>query len=113
MTIQVFVIETTDTIAEATGELELSTNEMDVWLTAKPKRLTLFSFPPTLHVTGNASHPQVRVDKAAAAERGGTALSAVAVGPLGLMAPFVTLGASDKHPCDVKDYGTEGNETTN
>jgi hypothetical protein len=45
----------------------------------------------------------VRPDYAALAEKGAWALSSLAIGPLGLLAPFVSLGAHNKHPCDVKE----------
>lgn len=112
-TIQAFVLETTDTIARATGEIDLSEEQLNLWLTAEPKNPTLFTFPPRLHVTGSTSNPQVRVDKTSAAKRGATALSALVVGPLGLLAPFVSLGAFDKHPCDIKGYDTAVQQTTN
>ena len=40
---------------------------------------------------------------ASLAFKGAKALSALAVGPVGLLAPFVSLGAHKKHPCDVKE----------
>ena len=77
-----------------------------VGLTAEPK--TLLTFPPKLRVTGSLSKPHVSVDKASAAKRVATALSALVVGPLGLLVPFVSLGAAEKHPCD----DTAGQQTT-
>jgi hypothetical protein len=64
-------------------------------------------------VTGNTSKPIVSVDKTAVAKRGAIALSALVVGPLGLLAPFVSLGAADKHPCDIKGYDAAVQQTTN
>ena len=111
-TIQAFVLETTDTIARVTGEIDLPGERLNLLLAAEPKSLTLLTFPPKLRVTGSTSKPHVSVDKASAAKRAATALSALVVGPLGLLAPFVSLGAAEKHPCDVKQYDTAGQQTT-
>jgi hypothetical protein len=35
-------------------------------------------------------------------------LSALALGPIGLLAPFIKLGAHNKHPCEVKHLGELG-----
>jgi hypothetical protein len=37
--------------------------------------------------------------------KGSLALSSLAVGPLGLLAPFVHLGAYKAHPCEVRGIG--------
>jgi ABC-type transport system substrate-binding protein len=38
----------------------------------------------------------------------GKFLSTLAVGPIGLLAPFVHLGAHKKHPCDIQGIGQLG-----
>ena len=45
--------------------------------------------------------PKVRPDTVSLLTKGAKALSALAVGPLGLLAPFVHLGANKNHSCDV------------
>jgi hypothetical protein len=52
--------------------------------------------------------PRVGVDKASALTQSAKALSTLAVGPLGLLAPFVQLGANKSHPCDVPSIGQLG-----
>ena len=37
------------------------------------------------------------------AAKGAKFLSALAIGPLGLLAPFVSLGTLQKHPCEIRD----------
>ena len=49
--------------------------------------------------------PHVGVDKASALTQSAKALSALLVGPLGLLAPFVNLGAYKAHPCEVHSIG--------
>jgi hypothetical protein len=39
--------------------------------------------------------------------KGVEALSALVVGPAGLLAPFLHLGALEPHPCDLKSRETQ------
>ena len=61
-----------------------------------------------LRVSGTVMDPLVSVDKASALTRSATALSALAFGPLGLLAPFVHLGANQSHMCEVPSIGQLG-----
>ncbi|MDX2440581.1 MAG: hypothetical protein QNK40_08525, partial [Desulfobacterales bacterium] len=55
---------------------------------------------------------KVRPDKLSLVKRGAEeVLGALALGPLGLLAPFVHLGAHKKHPCEVKGLGELGIQT--
>jgi hypothetical protein len=49
--------------------------------------------------------PKVRPDTLALLSKGAKALSALVIGPLGLLAPFVNLGAYKAHPCNVHSIG--------
>jgi hypothetical protein len=49
--------------------------------------------------------PKVRPDTFSLLSKGARALSALAIGPLGLLAPFVNLGAHKAHPCNVHGIG--------
>jgi hypothetical protein len=53
-------------------------------------------------------HPKVRPDMLSLVTKGAKFLSALAVGPIGLLAPFVHLGAHKKHPCDIQGIGQLG-----
>ena len=52
--------------------------------------------------------PKVSPDKAALLTKGATLLSTLVVGPLGLLAPFIHLGALKEHPCDIQSIGEVG-----
>jgi hypothetical protein len=56
-----------------------------------------------LRVTGSILDPKVNPDMLSLAAKGAKFLSALAIGPLGLLAPFVSLGALQKHPCEIRD----------
>jgi hypothetical protein len=47
--------------------------------------------------------PKVRPDTLSLVKRGAEeVLGFLVLGPLGLLAPFVHLGAHEKHPCDIQ-----------
>ena len=61
-----------------------------------------------MRVTGTLLNPKVRPDMVSLATKGAKFLSVLAVGPIGLLAPFVDLGAHKKHPCDIQSIGQLG-----
>jgi hypothetical protein len=61
-----------------------------------------------LRVEGTITDAKVRPDKLALLKKGARALSSLAIGPLGLLAPFVNLGAHKKHPCEIQSIGQLG-----
>jgi len=73
----------------------------------------VIGFSPALVVTdvtfANASwgsqKQMIKMDKLSLLSKGARALSALVVGPLGLLAPFVSLGAYKAHPCSVHSIG--------
>ena len=86
------------------GDINLGTEQVNFLLVPKPKHLGL-SFSTKLRVSGLVMDPRVRPDTLSLLSKGARALSALVVGPLGLLAPFVNLGAYKAHPCNVHDVG--------
>lgn len=76
---------------------------MDFLLSAKPKDVSLFTLTTKLRVSGSILSPIVKPDMRSLVEKGARALSALVVGPVGLLAPFIRLGARHPHPCDVQE----------
>jgi len=102
-----FVFNTQAGILKGKGEIKLGTEEVNFLLVPKPTSPSL-SFMTKLRVTGTIMDPKVRPDKLALLTEGSKLLSTLAIGPLGLLAPFVRLGAHKKHPCEVKSLGELG-----
>ncbi len=99
---QVFVVDSPIAILTVAGDTNLATEKLNLLLSPDPKNPALISLSTKLRVTGSISDPKVRPDMASLAIKGAKALSSLLVGPVGLLAPFVHLGANKKHPCDVK-----------
>jgi uncharacterized protein involved in outer membrane biogenesis len=106
-TSQAFVFDTKAGVLKAEGDINLETEQVNFLLVPKPKTVSVTGLYTNLRVTGSIQDPKVRPDMTSLALKGARALSALVVGPVGLLAPFVSLGAYEKHPCDVKKLGNK------
>jgi uncharacterized protein involved in outer membrane biogenesis len=97
-----FLFDTQIGLLKGDGTIELPTEQIDFLLSPHPKKMSLFSLKTKIRVTGSLSDPKVRPDTKSLLKKGSKALSALLVGPAGLLAPFVTQGARHKHPCDMQ-----------
>lgn len=100
-TSRAFVFNTQAGILAGKGQIDLGTEKINFLLVPKPSHPDL-GLATKLRVSGTVMDPKVGVDKLAALTRGAEALSSLVVGPLGLLAPFVHLGAHKKHPCKIE-----------
>jgi uncharacterized protein involved in outer membrane biogenesis len=97
-----FWLDTQIGIMDGDGEINLATEQLDFFLSPKPKDPSLFSLTTKLHVTGSVLNPKVRPASGSVAKKSGKALSALVLGPAGLLTPFMKAGARNKHPCDTE-----------
>jgi uncharacterized protein involved in outer membrane biogenesis len=104
---QAFVFDTGAGVLTGDGEINLDTEKINFLLVPKPARPD-FRILTNLRVSGSVLEPSVGVDKVSALTRGARALSTLVVGPLGLLAPFIHLGANKSHPCNVPSIGQLG-----
>jgi hypothetical protein len=102
-----FVFDTRAGILTGEGEINLGTEQINFLLVPKPEHPSL-SLSTKLRVSGTVVEPKVRPDTASLLTESAKFLSALAVGPIGLLAPFVHLGANKNHPCDVQNLGQSG-----
>jgi hypothetical protein len=102
-----FVFNTRAGLLSGHGHINLDTEKINYLLVPTPSHTDL-SYMTNLRVSGTLMNPHVDPDKASVALRGSTALSALVIGPLGLLAPFVRLGAKNEHACDVESIGEVG-----
>jgi uncharacterized protein involved in outer membrane biogenesis len=102
-----FVFDTQAGILTGEGEINLGTEKINFLLVPKPEHPSL-NLSTKLRISGTVMEPKVRPDTVSLLTEGAKFLSALAVGPLGLLAPFVHLGANKYHPCDVGSIGQLG-----
>jgi uncharacterized protein involved in outer membrane biogenesis len=103
-----FVFDSQIGILSAKGDTNLGTEQVNFLLNPRPKDFSLVNLSTKMRVTGTLLNPKVRPDMVSLATKGAKALSTLALGPIGLLAPFVHLGAHKKHPCEVKSLGELG-----
>ena len=111
-TSRAFVFNTQIGLLTGEGEINLGTERVDFLLVPKPKDPGLLELSTKLRVSGSMLDAKVRPDHLALLEKGALALSSLAVGPIGLLAPFVHLGAHKKHPCDIQSIEQLGLQTS-
>lgn len=104
---QAFVFNTRAGILAGEGKINLGTEQINFLLVPKPAHPDL-SLATKLRVSGTVMEPKVSPDTLSFLTKGAELLSSLAVGPLGLLVPFVHLGANKNHPCDVESIGQLG-----
>ena len=87
------------------GDINLATEQVNFLLVPEPRLPSIMDFWTKLRVSGPITDPKVRPDAFSLLSKGARALSALVIGPLGLLAPFVNLGAHKAHPCNVHGIG--------
>jgi len=102
-----FVFDTRAGVLTGKGKSNLGTEKINFLLVPKPAGPE-FSFLTNLRVSGSIMEPHVGVDKASALTRASKSLSTLVAGPIGLLTPFVHLGALKAHPCNVASIGQLG-----
>jgi hypothetical protein len=105
---QAFVFDTQIGVLSAEGNINLGTEQINFLLDPKPKHPGLINLATKVRVSGTLMDPKVRPDMVSLVTKGAKSLSTLAVGPVGLLAPFVHLGANKNHPCDVRSIGQLG-----
>ena len=104
-TSKAFVFDTEAGVLTGEGNINLATEQVTFLLVPEPRHASFGNLWPKLRVSGPIMDPRVRPDALSLLSKGARALSALVIGPLGLLAPFVHLGAHQAHPCSVHSIG--------
>lgn len=94
------VLDTADAVITGQGGINLGDESMDLTLEAHPKDPSPLSARAPIHVEGTLGGPQVRVDAATEAARGGLAVALGALlTPLAALIPFLEPGLGEDQNC--------------
>jgi hypothetical protein len=104
-TSRAFVFDTEAGVLTGERNINLATEKANFLLVPEPRHLSLMNFWTKLRVSETIMDPRVRPDTLSVLSKGAKALSALVISPLGLLAPFVNLGAYKSHPCSVHGIG--------
>jgi len=99
------VFDTEAGVLTGEGDINLATEQVNFLLVPQPRHASFTNLWTKLRVSGPIMDPRVRPDTLSLLSKGAKALSALVIGPLGLLAPFVNLGAHQAHPCRVHRIG--------
>jgi uncharacterized protein involved in outer membrane biogenesis len=97
-----FLFDTRLGYLKGKGSINLTSEQINFLLAPHPRRASLFSLKTKVRIGGSVSDPTVRPDTRSLALKGSKAMSALVIGPVGLLAPFVNQGARKSHPCDLQ-----------
>ena len=100
-----FVIDTQIGILTGEGNIDLGMEQVNFLLDTKPKGFSPMNLATKLRVSGTLLNPHVRPDRFSLLTKGFRFPGHLLLGPHGLLAPFVRLGAHKKHPCDIQSIG--------
>ena len=93
------LLDTAISRINATGDIDLGEEALDLTLTAKTKKLSLVALRTPIRVTGSFSTPNVEIDKGKLAVRGLGAIALGVVNPLLALLPLVDTGSGKDSDC--------------
>ena len=99
MQTRTFVVDTEEAVINASGTINLATEQIDLTLKPQTKGLRIFSLRAPLYVRGNFSKPAVSVDKGVLAMKAGGAIALGLAAPLAALIPLINAGPGMDSPC--------------
>lgn len=93
------MLDTDITRLNASGNINLRNETLDLTLTQKSKKFSLIALRPPIHIHGNFSNPKANINKATLATRSVGAAILGAVNPLLALIPLVEMGKEQNSEC--------------
>ncbi len=100
MSSRTLLLDTSDTVINGSGQINLANETLDLMLYPQPKDLSILSLRSPLKITGTFARPSAGADKAAVAGRAGVALLLGALNPLLALAATVETGPGKDADCE-------------
>ncbi|MDM0011504.1 AsmA family protein [Variovorax sp. J22P168] len=93
------VFDTTDTVFNATGNVNLGSESMDIVIRQQPKDMSILALRTPLRVHGTFGSPKAGVEAAPLAARGAAAVALAAINPLLALAATIETGPGKDADC--------------
>ncbi len=97
--VRTFVVDTTDTVVNGEGSINLTDETLALVLRPKPKDASILSLRSPLKISGSFSTPSAFPDKAALAGRAGLAIALGVINPLLALAATIETGPGEDTDC--------------
>lgn len=92
----VLLVDSSRAIVAGEGTIDLARQTLDMRLVPQPKDASLISLATPILLTGPIENPTVAPDPVALAKDVGTIVAGSALGPVGLLLPFLSTGGGDQ-----------------
>jgi AsmA protein len=93
------VFDTSDTIVLGVGKINLADETLALTIHPQPKQPSILSLRTPLHLGGSFRQPQLKLDQATLAARGGAALGLAILNPLAALLPLIETGPGQDSDC--------------
>ena len=101
MTSKTIVLDTTDTVINGRGSINLANETLDLILDPAPKDQSILSFRSPLRIGGTFASPSAGPDKGALAGRAGAAIALGLLNPLLALAATIETGPGQDENCSA------------
>jgi uncharacterized protein involved in outer membrane biogenesis len=99
MSSKVIVLDTSDTVINGTGQINLASETLDITLRPQPKDRSILSLRSPLKIGGTFASPSAGPDKLALGARAGVTLGLALINPLLALAATIETGPGEDADC--------------
>lgn len=100
------ILNTENIIMTADGSIDLSSEQIDLLLSPKPKDIALFTLDSNIRLNGSVYQPSISLDTNSLVKKVLEGATIIALGPAALAIPFTSLGSAVKEKCfnEVRNF---------
>ena len=93
------LLNTENIVMTTTGDVDLTTEKLNLLLIPKPKNIELFTLDANIRVSGDITDPGFSLDKGSLFKKLLKSAATVALGPAALAVPFASMGGDKTEKC--------------
>ena len=96
---KVLLFDTDNITISGEGEVDLSTEKLNLSFNPKPKRASLISIAIPINIRGTLAEPSIKLDTASVAKKVVGGILGSIINPAAILIPLVNKGTGDENPC--------------